>query len=153
MPPRDLGGRVLDLDQAAALIAERFPRWRAAGLTPGQPTWRDAAADWPQPLLTERSAVRDPDSLGLVLTGPTDTELSVVLFRGGWADVDFLAGPDDFGTLPTPDALTSATDVATHLDRWVLRVFDRPCRNRDGDTLTAPAAPGPTAEPGTPPTP
>ncbi len=129
---------VVDLDEAAALVDERVPRWRAAGLVPGRPTWRDAAAPWPQPLLTDRSSVHDPDSLGIVLTGPSDSELQVCLYRGGRADIDFF-DLADCGVLPTPD-LTSAADFATHLDRWVLRVFG---------ALTTESAPA-VAEPGTP---
>ncbi|KAB7847675.1 hypothetical protein [Streptomyces mobaraensis] len=116
--------RTIDLDQAAATIAERLPRWQALGLVAQPLTWRDEAAAWPRPLLTERSSVHDPDSVGLVLTGPNDTELHVVLFRGGWADIDFCADFDwgDYGSLPTP-CLTSAAEFPDHLDRWVRRVW------------------------------
>ncbi|RMB84758.1 hypothetical protein CTZ28_16480 [Streptomyces shenzhenensis] len=36
--------------------------------------------------------------------GPAEAVLSVVLFRGGWADVDFVAGLDDAGSLPAAPA-------------------------------------------------
>ena len=81
--------RVIDLDQAAAAITERAVRWRAAGLRVGHVTWRDEAAPWPPQLETDRALVRDPDSIGVLISGPADAELSVVLFRGGWADVEF----------------------------------------------------------------
>lgn len=114
--------RVIDLDQAAAAIAGRAGRWLAAGLKVGQLTWRDEAAPWPQELETDRALVRDPDSIGLLISGPADAELSVVLFRGGWADVDFVAGLDDAGTLPA-SGIDSTAAFGTRLDQWVPRVF------------------------------
>jgi hypothetical protein len=114
--------RVIDLDQAAAAITARATRWLASGLRVGQVTWRDEAAPWPQQLVTDRALVRDPDSIGLLLSGPADAELSVVLFRGGWADVDFVANLDDVGTLPAA-AIESAAAFGTQLDGWVAHVF------------------------------
>ncbi|MBC2875855.1 MULTISPECIES: hypothetical protein [Streptomyces] len=116
--------RIIDLDQAAAAIAERLPHWHALGLAAQPLTWRDETASWPRPLLTERASAHDPDSVGLVLTGPNDTELHVVLFRGGWADIDFRADADggDFGSLPTPH-LSSVAEFPAHLDRCVRRVW------------------------------
>ncbi|MGI5339164.1 hypothetical protein ACQEVS_18135 [Streptomyces sp. CA-181903] len=116
--------RTIDLDQAAAAITERFPYWETMGLKARPLTWRDETARWPRPLLTERAAVHDPDSVGLVLTGPNETELHVVLFRGGWADIDYCADFDggDFGSLPTPH-FTSVADFPGHLDRCVRRVW------------------------------
>lgn len=110
--------RVIDLDKAAAVIAERARRWIAAGLTVGQVTWRDEAARWPQPLETDRSLVRDPDSVGVLIAGAEDSELSVVLFRGGWADVDFIANLDDAGMLPA-SGIDSTEVFGTQLDQWV----------------------------------
>ncbi|MGH4029209.1 hypothetical protein ACQB60_09775 [Actinomycetota bacterium Odt1-20B] len=115
--------RVIDLDQAGAVIAERAAWWRAAGLTVGRVTWRDEAAPWPQQLETDRTLVRDPDSIGVVVSGPADAELSVVLFRGGWADVDYCHdGLDDVGVLPAV-GIDSAAAFASRLDQWVSRVF------------------------------
>ncbi|MFF8378749.1 hypothetical protein ACF07V_21775 [Streptomyces sp. NPDC015661] len=114
--------RVVDLDEVAAVLARRTPGWASAGLEVGRPTWRDAEAAWPQPLETDRARVHDPDSVGVVLSGPAQAELSVVLFRGGWADVDFLVDLDDAGCLPASD-ITSASDFAARMDQWVSRVF------------------------------
>ncbi|MFE4874295.1 hypothetical protein [Streptomyces sp. NPDC056682] len=124
---------VIDLDQAVAAIAERAARWRAAGLRVGQVTWRDEAAPWPQRFETDRALVRDPDSLGVVISGPADAELSVVLFRGGWADVDFYDGLNDPGTLPAP-GIDSAAAFGIQLDRWVPRVFGNDGAARLGGT-------------------
>ncbi|MEV5546566.1 hypothetical protein AB0L35_10640 [Streptomyces sp. NPDC052309] len=92
-----LMGGVVDLDEVAAVLAGRTVGWRSAGLEVGQATWRDAEASWPQPLETE-------------------------LFRGGWADVDFIAGLDDVGSLPASD-IASASDFETRMNQWVARVF------------------------------
>ncbi|GAA0618090.1 hypothetical protein [Streptomyces crystallinus] len=116
--------RVINLDQAAAAIAERAVRWLAAGLEVGQVTWRDATAPWPQQLETDRTLVRDPDSIGVLITGPGDAGLSVVLFRGGWADVDYFDGLDDGGPIPA-SGITSASAFATQLDQWVPRAFGK----------------------------
>jgi hypothetical protein len=113
--------RVVDLDEAAALMLERVERWRSAGLEVGEVTWRDWEAEWPQPLETDRARVNDPDSLGVVISGSVEAELQVVLFRGGWADVDFFDGLD-FGPLPASD-ITSACDFAARMDQWVVQVF------------------------------
>ncbi|MCX4725977.1 hypothetical protein [Streptomyces sp. NBC_01306] len=114
--------RVIDLDQAAAAIAERTARWLAAGLAVGQVTWRGGAAPWPQQLETDRTLVRDPDSVGVLISGPEDAGLSVVLFRGGWADVDYFDGLDDGGPIPA-FGIKSAAAFGTQLDQWVPRVF------------------------------
>ncbi|MFD6245254.1 hypothetical protein [Streptomyces roseolus] len=114
--------RIVDLDEAAAVLARRAADWTSAGLVVAPATWRDAEAAWPPPSETDRSRVRDPDSLGLMITGPADAALSVVLFRGGWADVDYVADLDDAGSLPA-SGITSASDFGTRVDHWVARVF------------------------------
>ncbi|MFI1015976.1 hypothetical protein [Streptomyces sp. NPDC020965] len=116
--------RVVDLDQAAAVLAERAARWGEAGLTVGRVTWRDEAASWPQGLEIDRELVGDPDSVGVLISGPADAELSVVLFRGGWADVDFIASLDDAGTLPA-FGIDSAAAFGTQLDQWIPRAFGK----------------------------
>ncbi|MFE7633929.1 hypothetical protein ACFU7Z_07895 [Kitasatospora sp. NPDC057518] len=126
--------RVVDLDDAAARIAARAPGWRAARLTVGPLTWRDRLAPWPQPLETDRARVVDPDSVGLRLADPlTGGELEVVLFRGGWADVSYLAAGweeklvtagehEAGGAIPAQD-ITSAADFEARLIGWTGDVF------------------------------
>ncbi|MEU4732790.1 hypothetical protein [Streptomyces sp. NPDC023588] len=114
--------RVVDLGGVAAVLAAQTVGWRSAGLEVGQVTWRDAEASWPQLLQTDRARVHDPDSVGVVISGPGEAELSVVLFRGGWADVDFIASLDDAGSLPASD-ITSPTDFEARMNQWVARVF------------------------------
>ncbi|OKI54625.1 hypothetical protein AMK15_27905 [Streptomyces sp. MJM1172] len=114
--------RIVDLDEVAAVLAGRVLGWRSAGLEAGQVTWRDAEASWPQPLETDRARVLDPESAGVAISGPGGAELSAVLFRGGWADVDFIASLDDAGCLPASD-IASASDFEVRMDTWVARVF------------------------------
>ncbi|MFJ3723912.1 hypothetical protein ACIPYQ_15245 [Streptomyces sp. NPDC090045] len=114
--------RVIDLDEVAGVLAGQTVGWRTAGLEVGQVTWRDAEASWPQSLETHRARVHDPDSIGVVISGLGEAELSVVLFRGGWADVDFIASLDDAGSLPA-SGITSASDFEARTDQWVTRVF------------------------------
>ncbi|MFK0181807.1 hypothetical protein ACIQVR_38315 [Streptomyces xanthochromogenes] len=113
---------VIDLDQAAAVISERTAGWLAAALTVGQVTWLDATSPWPRQFETDRALVRDPVSTGVLIDGPGDAGLSVVLFRGGWADVDYFDGIDDGGPIPAFD-ITSAAAFGTQLDQWVPRAF------------------------------
>jgi hypothetical protein len=87
----------LDLDRAARIIAERLPGWLAWGLTVQAPTWMDNDVAWPRPLLTDRADARRPMSLGVQVSrdDPYGAAL-VVLYAGGWVDVDYLAvGNDD----------------------------------------------------------
>ncbi|MEU2747350.1 hypothetical protein ABZ613_13825 [Streptomyces collinus] len=114
--------QVIDLDQAVIEIADRRRGWESAGLTVEAISWRDEAASWPQRLETDRSRVDDPGSIGVRITGLAETELCVVLFRGGWADVDFIVNIDDAGALPAPD-VTSPQAFGILLDRCVSRVF------------------------------
>ncbi|MEW2079881.1 MULTISPECIES: hypothetical protein [unclassified Streptomyces] len=114
--------RVVDLDEAAAAVADRLPAWQAAGLTAEPVTWRDEAARWPQQPKTERSQVNDPDSVGIHLHGPNEAELLVVVYRGGWADIDYMVDADDAGVIPAP-TVVSAQAFASLLDACITRVF------------------------------
>ena len=117
--------RILDLDQAASEIAKRQNAWKTRGLTTGAITWRDESAPWPQSFETDRSKVSYPDSVGIRVAGPNHAELEIVLFRGGWADVDYFADSDEFGPI-LAFGLTSASMFAALLDTWVARVFGTP---------------------------
>ncbi|MGW2376850.1 hypothetical protein [Kitasatospora sp. NPDC001683] len=66
--------------------------------------------------------VNHPDSVGVLISGPAEAELSVVLFRGGWADVDYAVGTDDAGALPA-SGIASAREFGIQLDSWVAHVF------------------------------
>jgi hypothetical protein len=82
----------LDLDQVASKLAGLQPVWIARMLTAGPLTWRDARASWPRPLLTDRSQVAEPESVGLTLTAADGRTGRLVIWRGGWADIDLLDG-------------------------------------------------------------
>jgi hypothetical protein len=85
--------RFLDLDLAAAEITQRQPAWVSLGLTVGPVTWRDEADVWPHILQTDRARVADPDSVGVRIQGIDNSEVEIVLFRGGWADLNAVKGP------------------------------------------------------------
>ena len=87
----------LDLDQVAAVLAGLRPGWREQGLVVRPFLWRDARGSWPQILHTDRGKVAEPESVGLTLTAADGREARLVIWRGGWADVDLLAG----GTVTT----------------------------------------------------
>jgi hypothetical protein len=88
-------------------------------------TWRDEAAPWPQRLEIDRSKVRDPDSIGIHIRNSHEAELHVVLYRGGWADVDYITSIDDAGVIPAP-AMTSAQAFGALLNTCMARVFGAP---------------------------
>jgi hypothetical protein len=122
--------RIVDLDLAAAEIERRRAQWTAAGLTVGPLTWRDELTRWPRPLETARERVRDPDSVGVVLGGAGVAEARVVLFRGGWADVDFVPVDERWGVVAECPHPRSAADFGAVLDSLTLRVFTPRPRRR-----------------------
>ena len=81
----------IDLDLAAARLEDRVDTWRQAGLDVGPVTWRDQGAGWPPVIRTDRADVRDADSIGVELRKGLQ-EASLVLFRGGWADLTYWSG-------------------------------------------------------------
>lgn len=59
----------------------------------GPLTWRDEATPWPQPITPDRSSIQVPESLGFRLRKHgLDDEFEMVVWTGGWADVDYLLG-------------------------------------------------------------
>lgn len=54
----------------------------------GEFTWRDAAAQWPQSIVTDRASVIDPESLGMTFNAGERAEALLVLWTGGWADLE-----------------------------------------------------------------
>lgn len=85
-PPR------LDLDQVARGLTGLLPGWAERGITAGQLTWREAQAAWPQPIVTSRITVAEPESVGVTLAAANGNEARLVIWRDGWADVDLLLG-------------------------------------------------------------
>lgn len=61
----------------------------------GPLTWRDYEAGWPKPITADRASVRVPESLGLTLRKhAVDDVLEIVVYTGGWADVEYMVGLD-----------------------------------------------------------
>lgn len=113
---------VVDLDSAAAETTARLSAWSAAGLAPCPITWRDSLAPWSQPLETDRTRVSDPDSIGLRVQGSDGwAELHLVLYRGGWADLDALT--DDEVRTEGPRISTPA-EFGRLLDSAITRFAD-----------------------------
>ncbi|WP_143317166.1 hypothetical protein [Cellulosimicrobium sp. KWT-B] len=59
----------------------------------GPLTWCDYEAGWPRPITPDRASVRTPESLGLIVRKRNvDVLLEIVVYLGGWADVESLVG-------------------------------------------------------------
>jgi hypothetical protein len=80
--------RVVDLDAVLVELTRRRPEWTRRRLVVGEFTWRDAAAAWPQPIVTDRKSVADPESVGMTLDAGDGAEALLVLWTGGWADLE-----------------------------------------------------------------
>jgi hypothetical protein len=83
---------VVNLDELARRLTRLRPEWELSAQV-GPFSWRDAEAAWPQPIETERSLVKVPESLGVRLTSGDD-EAEIVVGTGGWADIGFLLGEE-----------------------------------------------------------
>lgn len=105
----------LDLDHAACLIARCTPAWLSRGLTIDPITWMDNGTGWPAPLLADRNQAIRPKSLGLRLRGQ-DSEAEVVLYAGGWADLDY-ARPGSDEVISEYIELETAEEFGPVLDR------------------------------------
>jgi hypothetical protein len=111
----------LDLDRAAAAIAEWREVWVGQGLILHPLMWMDNEAAWPRPVLTDRSQIRRPMLLRVRLEGPGASEAEVVLYAGGWADV-LLAPPSSAGIEPEYHELDEVEEFGVLLDRVVSRL-------------------------------
>jgi hypothetical protein len=81
----------VDLDQVAGLISRHAISWEQASLAVGALTWRDTAGPWPYPLGEDRSQVAEAESVG-VMVRKGEQEGRLVIFRGGWADLEYWSG-------------------------------------------------------------
>jgi hypothetical protein len=109
----------LDLDLAAQEIEQRRAEWAKHHFEFGPLTWRDSR-EWP-PRLAAREAVADPDSVGMRVHRGV-AQGSVVLFRGGWADVEWWEGSLEIDSeMTAPDVADIAAFCAlldALLNRW-----------------------------------
>jgi hypothetical protein len=109
---------IVDLDQAAAVVADRRPGWSELGVIVDSCTWMDQEDDWPQTLHTDRSNVRRPRSLGVRIHRPAG-EAQVVLYAGGWADADSVRFDRDDRVTHEYVEIDSPAGFADLLDRLV----------------------------------
>ncbi|MBW3575917.1 MAG: hypothetical protein KY450_13950, partial [Actinobacteria bacterium] len=71
----------IDLDRVAEEITERRAGWTAAGLSVGPITWMDNDGAWPRPVVTDRSGVERPMSLGVrIERGAAAAEAELVVY-------------------------------------------------------------------------
>lgn len=84
---------LVDVDDLAARLAPHVSRW-SAHASVGPFTWRDGTATWPQPILTDRAAVAVPESVGFMIETDTGRVLTIVVWTGGWADIEMFTGSD-----------------------------------------------------------
>lgn len=108
----------IDLDLAAVEILRRESGWRSVGLEVGAITWRDWGDGWPAALKSELTTAKDVDSIGISVRRG-NSEGSLVLFKGGWADLEFWDGANDpvLSAPGWPDGL-SVEDFGELLDRF-----------------------------------
>jgi hypothetical protein len=92
----------VDLDEVAGLISRHAFAWKEPGLVVGALTWRDAAGPWPFHLVGDRGQVAEPDSVGVMIR-KHEQEGQLVVFRGGWADLEYWSGsPSDEPMIEAP---------------------------------------------------
>lgn len=104
----------IDLDRCLVVIQERLSRWADSGLTLRSLTWMDNASPWPQPLISDRSEVVSPMSVGARLDRDDGAEAEVVLYAGGWADfVTWVPGEEYIATY---QGIDDPEDFARRLD-------------------------------------
>ena len=84
----------IDLDEAAGLLVRHIPFWQTAGIVVDPVTWRDVGEPWPYPLKVDRATVIDADSVG-IRTKKGGQEGQLVLYRGGWADLEYWSSSDE----------------------------------------------------------
>jgi hypothetical protein len=109
---------VIDLDAAANAIEARRSDWEQLGFHVGQLTWRDRALGWPWQLVSRDRAVQ-PDSVGFRLSRGA-AEGGIVLFDGGWADVEWWDGTTNDPEVSAPH-IESIDAFAALLDRALAR--------------------------------
>jgi hypothetical protein len=85
----------IDLDVVAGVIAARRIELEASGLTVAQPTWMDLDAPWPAPLVADPTEIGRARSIGVQFCGDADAEGLIVVYAGGWADVDYVPPGSD----------------------------------------------------------
>ncbi len=111
---------MVDLDLVAAELQDRRIEWEMRGLDVGAFTWRDAQASWPQPLVTDRSLVADPESLGIKMGAGPDRFAELILWIGGWADRGCYIDGEDVVETPEYQNVAECVAVAEDLVNQLL---------------------------------
>lgn len=91
--------RLVDLDVLAQRLSPVVKEWQRLAWV-GPFTWRDQMARWPQPITSDRESVQLPDSLGIRVRRGADSEFEIVVWAGGWADVEFLRDGEVYSFCP-----------------------------------------------------
>lgn len=113
---------MIDLDLLIQLLTPDLRRWQGE-VDSVRVTWRDRTATWPQPLESDRAVVVDPESVGIELLRAPDAtglhECRVVVWTGGWADVEWVAGERVVTRTPQfPDLEGAEAAVRLALEEW-----------------------------------
>ena len=108
--------QVVDLDAAAAVLADRLDDWRSQGLDVGHLTWGHVNG---RELTTDRAQARSDYSVGVRVRRGHE-EGALVLFAGGWCDMEYWSGTAD--AEPTVEA--PGWDDWLDVERFA-RIIDR----------------------------
>jgi hypothetical protein len=107
--------RLVDLDSVLVELRHRLREWGRLGLVVGEFTWRDAAAEWPQAIVTDRASVADPESLGMTFDAGSGAEARLVLWTGGWADFEAVINGKHIVDVPDFVDVSSCVAVADEI--------------------------------------
>lgn len=110
----------LDIDAAAIEIERRAEAWMMAGVAVAPMTWHEKGSS-PPVVLTDRSAVSDADSVGVLIGDADRTFAHVVLYRYGWVDLDIVNWETEDVEATTGTPIRDVEQFGAFLDV----VFDR----------------------------
>jgi hypothetical protein len=129
--------RLVDLDAVVAILDARRAGWKSRGLQVGAFTWRDAQALWPKPIVTDRALVADPESLGMKMDAPAGRFAELVLWCGGWADLDYVIDDQIQSEVPRFRDVAECAAVAERLADLLLSGAQAPDRPTSTNMTTA----------------
>ncbi|HYV77611.1 MAG TPA: hypothetical protein VE979_05750 [Streptosporangiaceae bacterium] len=110
----------VDLDQVAGLISRYAIEWEKAGCVAGPVTWKDVRGPGLYPFREDRRKAAEADSVGVAVR-KGEQEGRLVVFRGGWADLEYWSGrPCDEPVLEVPgwDDRMNLADIERLLRRF-----------------------------------
>jgi hypothetical protein len=74
----------------AAVINARRADWARNGLTAQPSNWLDEDTPWPYPLTTNRTAIRNPHSVGITIRNGDEAAAQLIVYARVWADADYV---------------------------------------------------------------